>query len=184
MPERMIEEVVLDLLGVGAAEAEAHIRGDLAEQGADAVLDRGLRQVEAHRHVAAADVEADAGDRHVLGVGDDAAHRLRIAEMAVCAQDAARDAAVLHAARHLRLGALVGLAEDLDLGHGSPPFRIVRNASGEQPIANRGFAIRHSLRAFDITNVQESVGCKVGLVIDRSRQASARRAAWRPRGRG
>src|SRR5262249_54531521 len=55
--------------------------------------------------------------RDVLRVRDDAADRLRIAEMAVGAQHAAHHAAVLHAARHLLLGAVVVLAEDLDLGH-------------------------------------------------------------------
>ncbi len=50
-------------------------------------------------------------------VGDDAADRLRVAEVSVGAQDAARDAADAHAAPHLRDGALVVLAEDFQIGH-------------------------------------------------------------------
>ena len=117
LPERAVEQLVLDLLRVAAAEAEADVGGDLAEQRADAILDRLFRHVELHRHVAAGDVEADAADRDVVLVGDHAADRLRVAEMAVGAEHAADHAAVLHAARHLLLGALVVLAENFDFGH-------------------------------------------------------------------
>jgi len=78
--------------------------------------------IEAHRHVAAADVEADARDRHVLLVGDHAADRLRIAEVAVGAEHAARDAADAHAAPHLLDGALVMLTEDLQVRHDQAPL--------------------------------------------------------------
>ena len=50
-------------------------------------------------------------------VGDDAADRLRVAEVAVGAQHAAHHAADAHAAPHLLDGALVVLAEDLQVGH-------------------------------------------------------------------
>jgi hypothetical protein len=53
----------------------------------------------------------------MLVIGDHAADRLRIAEVAVGAEHAAHDAAILHAARHLLPGALVVRSEDLDLGH-------------------------------------------------------------------
>jgi len=53
----------------------------------------------------------------VLLIGDDAADRLGVAEMAVGAQHGAGDAAVLHAASHLLLRARVVFAEDLDVGH-------------------------------------------------------------------
>src|SRR5437762_2713510 len=83
-----------------------------------AVADRRLRHVELNRHVAAGDVEADAAHRDVLVIGDHAADRLGIAEVAVGAQHAAHDAAVLHTARHLLLGALVMRPENLHLRHG------------------------------------------------------------------
>jgi hypothetical protein len=108
---------VLDLLGIAAAEPEADIGGDLVDDRPDAVGDRLLRHVELHRHVAAGDVEADPADRDVLLVGDHAADRLRIAEMSVGTEHAADHAAVLHAAHHLLLGALVMLAENLHFGH-------------------------------------------------------------------
>ena len=50
-------------------------------------------------------------------VGDHAADRLRVAEVAVGAQHAAGDAADAHAAPHLRDGALVMLAVDLEFSH-------------------------------------------------------------------
>src|SRR5262245_66577371 len=53
----------------------------------------------------------------MLVVSDDAADRLRVTEMAVGAQDTAAHAAVLHAARHLLLGALVVLAENSRFCH-------------------------------------------------------------------
>ncbi len=117
LPQRIVEHRVLDLFRIGAADAEADAAGDLRHQFADAIGDRRLPDIELHRHVAARDVEADAAHRDVLLVGDDAADRLGIAEMAVGAQHAADRAAVLHAARHLRLGAVVVVAKDLDLGH-------------------------------------------------------------------
>jgi hypothetical protein len=55
----------------------------------------------------------------VFLVGDHAAHRLRVAEMAVGAKDAAGDAADAHAAPHLRDGALIMLAEDFQVRHGT-----------------------------------------------------------------
>jgi len=58
-----------------------------------------------------------ARDRDVLLVGDHAADGLRVAEVAVGAQHAAGDAADAHAAPHLRDGALVMLAEDLQIRH-------------------------------------------------------------------
>src|SRR5437016_13077125 len=83
----------------------------------DAIFDRLLRHVELHCHVAASDVEAYAAYRDMLVVSDDAADRLRVAEMAVGAQDTATHATVLHAARHLLLGALVVLAENFRFCH-------------------------------------------------------------------
>ena len=78
------------------------------------LCDLAERRVEAHRHVAAADVEADAGDADLLLVGDHAADRLRIAEMAVGADHAGDDVADRHAIAHLRDRRVVVLAEHLE----------------------------------------------------------------------
>jgi hypothetical protein len=67
--------------------------------------------------IAATDVEADAGNRDVILIADDAADRMRVTEMPVGAQHATRHAADLHAAIHLRECALVVPAENPRLGH-------------------------------------------------------------------
>jgi hypothetical protein len=81
---------------------------------ADAVADIGVRHIESHRHVVAADVAAGTADQGVLLIGDDAARRSRAAEMFVGTHHAA-DA---HASRHLRLGARIMLADDHEI-HGA-----------------------------------------------------------------
>ena len=83
LPERAVEQRVIDLLGVAAAETEADLGSDLVEQRTDTIRDPRFRHVELHRHVAAGDVEADAADGDVLLVGHHAADRVRVAEMAV-----------------------------------------------------------------------------------------------------
>jgi hypothetical protein len=115
----VVEQIMLDALRIDAADAEADVAADVGEDGPDPVVDRGALHVEANRHVAAADVVADAADRDMLLIGDHAADRLRVAQMPVGAQHAADHAADTHAARHLRLGARVMLAEDLELCHGT-----------------------------------------------------------------
>src|SRR5262249_19503884 len=109
--------LVLDLFRVDATEPEADIRCDILEDQLDAIFDRLLRHVELYCHVAASDVEAHAANRDMLVVSDDAADRLRVTKMAVGAQDTAAHAAVLHAARHLLLGALVVVAENPHFCH-------------------------------------------------------------------
>ena len=100
----VVEQRVLGTLLVGAADAERDRPRHVPDDRADAVGDRRVGRVEANRHVAAADVEADAGNADLLLIGDDAADRLRIAEMAVGADDAADDIADRHAVLHLRDG--------------------------------------------------------------------------------
>ncbi len=63
--------------------------------------DLGELDVEARGHVAATDVEADAGDTDLFVVGDDAADRLGVAEMPIGADHAVLDVADLHAVAHL-----------------------------------------------------------------------------------
>ena len=106
-------------------------------------LDVLVLEVDARRHVAAADVEADAGDRHMVFVGDHAADRLRIAEVAVGAQHAAGHAADAHAAPHLRDGALVMVAVDLEFSHDTLlSFRVLHisgwSAHGCEPAGFSG----------------------------------------------
>ena len=117
LPERAVEQRVIDLFRIAAAKPETDVGGDLVEDRPDAVRDALLGHVELHRHVAASDVETDARHRDVLFICNDATNRLRIAEMAVRAQHAADHAAELHAAGHLRLGAIVVIAENLHLRH-------------------------------------------------------------------
>src|SRR6516162_219648 len=142
LPERAVEQRVIDLLGIAAAETEADIGSDLVDQRTDAIRDRGLRHVELDRHVAAGGVEADTAHGNVLLVGDDAADRLRIAEVAVRTEDATNHAANLHAARHLLLRAIVVTAEDPNLRHGTllafsmlPTFELVRAGGFEPPVS-------------------------------------------------
>src|SRR6185437_17147620 len=87
--------------------------GDILDDVADLVLDGRKRRVEPRRHVAAADVEADARDADLALIGDDAADRLRIAEMTVGADHAGDDIAHRHAVFHLRHGGVVVPAEYL-----------------------------------------------------------------------
>jgi hypothetical protein len=80
--------------------------------GRHAVLCGLERGVEPHRHVAAADVEAHAGHAELPLVGDHAADRLRVAEVAVRAHHPGDRVAHAHAVLHLRDGAVLVLAQD------------------------------------------------------------------------
>src|SRR5262249_8216613 len=85
-----------------------------------------------------------------------AADRLGVAEMAVRAQHAAHHAAVLHAARHLLLGAVVVLAEDPDLGHGL--LLVVQVDPGEARRKTTPLRISR----LDLVNVQ-NLGGEAGI---------------------
>ena len=124
LPQWAVEDVVVDRLRVRAAEPEAHLLGDVVGDHRHALADVLVFEVHPRRHVAAADVKADARDRDVLLVGDHAADRLRVAEVAIGAQNAAGDAADAHAAPHLRDGALVMLAENLQVSHDTLLSRV------------------------------------------------------------
>jgi hypothetical protein len=67
----------------------------------------------------------------MLVVSDDAADRLRVTEMAVGAQDTAAHAAVLHAARHLLLGALVVVAENSRFCHHALRHTLVMHRAAQ-----------------------------------------------------
>src|SRR5712671_5027028 len=136
MPERAIEELVLDLLHVRAPDPERHVLRDVGDDWPDLVGDRRALHIEAHRHVAAADVEADAADRDVFLVGDDAADRLGIAEMAIGAKHAAGDAADRHASGHLLLRLVVVGSKHLERDHGALLW-LIWSACGVPPTVLR-----------------------------------------------
>src|SRR5262245_55279631 len=72
----IVEQFVLDALLVGTADTERNRAGDIADDGPNPILDCREWRVESYRHVAAADVEADARDADLLLVGDDTTDRL------------------------------------------------------------------------------------------------------------
>jgi hypothetical protein len=68
--------------------------------------------VEFDRHVATGNIEPDARHRDLIAIGDYAPNRLRIAEVAISANDASNRVAVAHAVPHLRDRTLVVMAND------------------------------------------------------------------------
>src|SRR5262245_30337225 len=73
VPQWTVEEIVIDALFVGAADAEADRFGNVGKDRADLILDRRVGRVEPDRHVSAGDVESDAADGDVVGISDDTA---------------------------------------------------------------------------------------------------------------
>src|SRR5262249_40547179 len=92
---------MFDTLFIGAADAERNHQGDVLDDGADTVLNRSKRRIEADRHVAAADIEPHTRDADLPLVCDHATDWLGIAEVTVGADDAADDIAHRHAVAHL-----------------------------------------------------------------------------------
>src|SRR6201999_4599124 len=68
------------------------------------------------------DVEPDAGNADLLLISDDGADRLRVAEVAIRAQDAGDGVTDRHAIAHLRQRAVLMLAEHLDRAVLEPLF--------------------------------------------------------------
>ena len=93
---------------------------DLVHDPREVGLDVGERDVGEDGLVAAADVVADAGRAQVLAVGDDAADRLRVADVAVRAQDALAAFCRVDAALELLDRAGFVVAEDPH----RPPTRV------------------------------------------------------------
>src|SRR5262245_50137338 len=122
IPEGRIEQLVIDLHRVALPDAEADRAADIVEIGLGARRDVGVLRIEPDGHVAACDVEADTADGDVFFVGDHAADRVGVAEVAVGAQHTLHGAADRHAALHLgeRLGLV--LPVDLDVAHGALLF--------------------------------------------------------------
>jgi hypothetical protein len=142
VPQRAVEQRMLDPLGIAAAQPEAHVLGDVGRERRNVGLYVVEGEIELRRHVAAGDVEADAADRDVLLIGDDAADRHGVAEVPVRAQHGAGHAADAHAAVHLRQGALVVLTEDFWFHHRNIVERRPRNRHCE-----RSEAIQANARA-------------------------------------
>ena len=97
----VVEQRVLGPLGVAAADPERDHPAHVGQDGGHTMGDGGERRVQPHGHVAAADVEADAGDADLALVGDHAADRLRVAEVTVGADHAGHHVADAHAVAHL-----------------------------------------------------------------------------------
>ncbi len=108
----VVEQVMLDALVIRSADAERDGSGDVLGDWQHLVLDVIEARIEPHRHVAATDVEANAGDADLPFVGDDAADRLGVAEMPIRTQHACDGVAHGHAVAHLRCGGLLMLAHD------------------------------------------------------------------------
>src|SRR5438105_15149736 len=108
---------MVDPLLRGDAHAEGDPADDLAHERLDASerIEVGAPKLRPNGLVAAADVVADPGGRHVPLVGDPAADRLAVARVMVGAEDAELGVARLHASLELREAALVDRAERLDL---------------------------------------------------------------------
>ena len=110
----IVEELVVDLLFVGATDAKRNRARHVPDDCANAVLDRVKRRIETDGHVPAANVEANAGNADLFLVGNDATDRLRVTEMAIGADHAGDDVADRHAIAHLRNRRVVVLAEHLE----------------------------------------------------------------------
>src|SRR6516165_9106568 len=104
LPQVRREQRVIDPLFVHAAEA--------GNDGPDRILDLLEFGVELDRHIAARDVEADAGRADLIAIGVDAAHRLRIAKVPVRTDDASSHVAVAHAILHLADCGCIMLPDD------------------------------------------------------------------------
>src|SRR5215471_2973384 len=128
---------MLDTLLVGAADAERDHRRYVLDDGADAVLDRGKGRIEPHRHVAAADIKAHTGDADLPLIGDDAADRLGIAEMAISADDTADDIAHPHTVAHLSDCRVVVAPEHPQRAVRIP--RRLRRIRRDRPLSFQGF---------------------------------------------
>src|SRR5262249_48917716 len=97
VPQRTLEEFVIDLLLVDAAEPETNRARNVTHDLVHRPRDVSENHVGAYRHVAAADIEADTADRHVVLIRNHATNRLGIAEMPVGTQNAGDAAAHAHA---------------------------------------------------------------------------------------
>src|SRR5262249_52321507 len=127
----VVEQCVLDTLVVAAAEPERDGLRDVLDDRSNAIGYGRKRHVEPHGHVAATDIEANAGDADLLLVSDYAADRLGIAEMSIGADDAGDGVADAHAIAHLRQRRLVMLTEHREravLKFG--PLRLQRSDTG------------------------------------------------------
>ena len=122
IPEGRVEQLVIDLHGVVLPDAEADCAPDVVENGLGARRDVGVMRIEPDRHVATRDVEADTADGDIFFVGDHAADRVGVAEVAVRAKHALHGAADRHAALHLRERLGFVLPVDLNVAHGALLF--------------------------------------------------------------
>src|SRR4051794_32412327 len=85
----------------------------ILDQTAGLAFDIAEPGVEPHRHVSAANVEPYSGNADLIFIGDDAANRLRVAQMTIRANHPGDDISDRHAVLHLRNGRIVMAAENL-----------------------------------------------------------------------
>ncbi len=98
----VVEEIVRHALVVRAPDAERNRRRNLTRKVNRSALHRSKRDIQPNGHVPAPDVESDAGNADLLVIGNHTADRLRVAEMAIGANDAGDSIADAHAGLHLR----------------------------------------------------------------------------------
>src|ERR1700736_6793120 len=108
----VVKQFMPDSLFVDASDTERNDLADIGQNRRNAIFDVDKRRIEPDGHIAATNVEANPRDADLLLVGDDAAHRLRITEMAIGADDALHRVADGHAVPHLGNGVFVVVAED------------------------------------------------------------------------
>src|SRR5580698_2349534 len=105
---------MFDPFGIVATKTKRDRLSHVMNDRANAIGNSAVWRVQPNSHVAASDVESDAGDADLSLVGDDAANGLRIAKMTVSANHAADHIADRHAITHLRNRRLVVLSEHLE----------------------------------------------------------------------
>src|SRR5258708_17703267 len=98
----IVEKLMPDTLVIGPSDAERNGPSHVPDDGADFVGDRREGRIDPHRHVATADVEADAGNADLLLVRHNAADWLGLAEAAIRADHAGDGVAYGHAIAHPR----------------------------------------------------------------------------------
>src|SRR6266404_9013001 len=104
---------MLNALVVGTANAKRNDPVYILDNNSGYAADILVWRIQAHGHVAAADVKADARDADLLLVSDHAANRLGIAKMTISADHAGHGITNCHAVTHLRQRIFVVLTEHL-----------------------------------------------------------------------
>src|SRR4051794_22512289 len=165
--------------GVLEADAEADLVHDGVHEAGQGRLHVGGEQVGADRLVAAADIEADSRRADVIGVGERAADGLRVADVAIRAEDPGERVAGRRAAFELLHGARVDVAADGDrdaASHG----RILPRAGRAWPLRRSAWREQDS----NLRRLSQRIYSPSPLTARESRPRPGRilsRAAWKHR---